>query len=106
VVFASSAAASGFEQVALYDAIAAGKYDQVPREFARITRDVSWTKGSYGAAKVWGEALRRHFLDAHGLSILCVRIGRVNEANRPESIGELSRFLSHRNIFEGACSPL
>lgn len=99
VVFASSVAvAEGFEQVAPYDAIAAGKYDQVPRDYARITHEVSWPQGIYGAAKVWGEALGRHFSDAYGLSIICVRIGAVNEANRPESIGQLSRFLSHRDI--------
>ena len=26
----------------------------------------------------WGEALGRQFADAHGLSVICVRIGRVN----------------------------
>ena len=88
VVFASSgAAARGFERTAPYDAIVAGSYDQVPEDFARITHEMTWPEGIYGAAKVWGEVLGRHFADAYGISVLCVRIGRVNEADRPESCG-------------------
>ena len=99
VVFASSGAgASGFERSAPYDAIAAGSYAQVPKNFDRITHDTTWPDGVYGATKVWGEALGRHFADAYGMSVLCVRIGRVNEANRPQSPAEFSRYLSHRDI--------
>lgn len=47
---------------------------------------------------MWGEVLGRHFSDAHDLSVLCVRIGNVNEADRPKNIGELSRYLSHRDV--------
>ena len=101
VVFASSGAtALGFEQVAPYGAIVAGRYDEVPEDFARITHEMTWPTGIYGAAKVWGETLGRHYSDAYGLSVMCVRIGRVNEANRPESIGEFSRYLSHRDIVQ------
>ena len=99
VVFASSGAtARGFETMAPYDAIATGRYDAVPEGFSKITHEMAWPTGIYGAAKVWGEALGRHFSDAYGLSVQCVRIGRVNEANRPESPGEFSRYLSHRDI--------
>ena len=99
VVFASSGAtARGFESVPPYDAIAAGRYDEVPDDFPRITHEQTWPGGIYGATKVWGEALGRHFSDAHGMSVLCVRIGRVNEANRPEIIGEVCRYLSHRDV--------
>ena len=99
VVFASSGAtATGFERIAPYDAIAEGRYDQVPDNFDRITHDVTWPNGIYGAAKVWGEALGRHYSDAYDMSVLCVRIGRVNEENRPTSPGEFSRYLSHRDI--------
>ncbi len=99
VVFASSgAAATGFERIAPYDAISEGRYDQVPEDFAKITHDTTWPNGIYGAAKVWGEALGRHFADAYDMSVLCVRIGRVNEENRPTNAGEFSRYLSHRDI--------
>ena len=99
VVFASSgAAAGGFERIAPYDAIAEGSYDRVPENYERITHDTTWPNGVYGATKIWGEALGRHFADAYGISVLCVRIGRVNEENRPTSPGEFSRYLSHRDI--------
>ncbi len=58
----------------------------------------TWPAGIYGACKVWGEAIGRHFSDAHGLSVLCVCIGRVNEENRPTNPAEFSRYLSHRDI--------
>ncbi len=99
VVFASSGAASrGFERIAPYDAIAEGNYDRVPEDFAKVTPDTTWPDGIYGATKVWGEALGRHYADAYDISVLCVRIGRVNEENRPTSSGEFSRYLSHRDI--------
>ncbi len=99
VVFGSSgAAATGVEQTPPYDAIVAGRYDDVPERFERIRTETTWPAGIYGACKVWGEAIGRHFSDAHGLSVLCVRIGRVNEENRPTNPAEFSRYLSHRDI--------
>ena len=99
VVFASSgAAARGFERIAPYAAIAEGNYARVPKDFAKVTRATTWPDGIYGAAKVWGEARGRHYADAYDMSVLCVRIGRVNEENRPTSPGEFSRYLSHRDI--------
>ena len=99
VVFASSGATvQGFEQTAPYDAVIAGRYDEVPKGFPKVTHESLRPRGIYGAAKVWGEALGRVYSDDHGLSVLCVRIGRVNQANRPESAAEVSRYLSHRDV--------
>ena len=96
VVFASSGAtARGFETEPPYDAIAQGRFGEVPEDFPKITHEQTWPGGIYGATKIWGEVLGRHFSDAYGMSVLCVRIGRVNEANRPEIIGEVCRYLSH-----------
>ena len=116
VVFASSGATvQGFEQTAPYDAIIAGRYDEVPEGFPKVTHESMRPRGIYGAAKVWGEALGRVYSDDHGLSVLCVRIGRVNRLllllwpwrrprfTRPESrpeltAAEVSRYLSHRDV--------
>lgn len=99
VVYASSGnAIRGFESVPPYDAIAAGRYDEVPVDFPKITHEMVRPQGSYGASKVWGEALGRHFSDAFGLSVLCVRIGRVSPANRPNNARERSIFLSHADV--------
>ena len=101
VVFGSSGAtANGFERRAPYDAIVAGRYDEVPDEFPRLTNEAVWPAAIYGATKVWGEAVGRHFSDAHGLSVLCVRIGKVSKTDRPESAVDFSRYLSHRDVVQ------
>ena len=99
VVFASSGnAIRGFERVPPYDAIAAGRYDEVPDDFPKITHEQVRPEAIYGAAKVWGEAVGRHFSDAHGLSVLCVRIGQVTRENRPRRTREKAIYLSHRDV--------
>src|SRR5437016_1087197 len=55
-------------------------------------------QGLYGVSKVWGEALGRHYADAHGLSVICVRIGRVHAENRPLSARDFSVWCSQRDI--------
>ena len=99
VVFASSGnAIRGFERVPPYSDIAAGRFDRVPEDFPKVTGEMVRPQGIYGAAKVWGEALGRHFSDAYGLSVLCVRIGRVLPRNRPNTEREYPTFLSQRDI--------
>ncbi len=99
VIFASSGnAIRGFELVPPYSHIAAGDYDKVPPDFPKITHEMVRPSEIYGAAKVWGEALGRHFSDAHGLSVLCVRIGSVSRQNRPRSTREFAIYLSHDDV--------
>ena len=99
VVFASSGMAiRGFQRVPPYSDIHAGRYDRVPADFPMITHEQVWPRAIYGAAKVWGEALGRHFADDYGISIICVRIGRVNRENRPQSVIDNAIYLSHRDI--------
>ena len=54
--------------------------------------------GVYGATKVWGEALARHFSDAYNMSMLCVRIGSVTEADKPSDPRQKSIYLSHKDV--------
>src|SRR5262249_24302296 len=54
--------------------------------------------GLYGVSKVWGEALGRQYADTHGLSVICVRIGRVHAQDRPLSPREFSVWCSQRDI--------
>ena len=99
VIFASSGnAIRGFERVPPYSDIAAGRYDRVPTDFARITHEQVRPERIYGAAKVWGEALARHFSDAHDMSMICVRIGLVTAGNRPRAVRDNAIYLSHRDI--------
>ncbi|MDP6402859.1 MAG: NAD(P)-dependent oxidoreductase [SAR202 cluster bacterium] len=100
VVFASSGnAISGIQRFPPYDAIAEGRYGDVPEGFPKVTHEMVHPKSVYGAAKAWGEALGRHFADQYGLSVLCVRIGAVRKEDRPRLVPwENSVYLSHRDI--------
>ena len=99
VIFASSGnAIRAFSMVEPYKAIAEGRYDDVPRDFRKITHEQVRPEGVYGAAKVWGEALGRHFSDAYGISVLCVRIGTVPERDRPVLTRDRAIYLSHRDV--------
>jgi len=101
VVYASSGATvSGYERDMPYRALAAGHYDQV-REWSKLTHETPLRpSGFYGASKVWGEALARHYADAHGLSVLCLRIGHVTAEDRPRSPRDFSVWCSQRDIVQ------
>ena len=82
VIFASSGnAIRGFERISPYKEIAEGRYDDVPKEYPMITHEQIRPEALYGAAKVWGEALGRHFSDDYDISVICVRIGSVHKEN-------------------------
>ena len=99
VVFASSGSAIlGWERDPPYDAIVAGRYEDVPERWPMITHEMVRPNGPYGASKIWGETLGRHFSDAFGISILCVRISSVRPENRPTSAREFAVYLSHRDV--------
>ena len=98
IVYASSVATcAGWTTETPYEAIFAGRYDEVPEKWPMLTHDMVRARGLYGASKVWGEALARHYADAYDISILCVRLGRVRQENRPVEIHEYAAFLSHRD---------
>ena len=79
--------------------LVAGKPDEMPETWERLThRSPVWPSGLYGCTKVWGESLARHFSDAEGVSVLCLRIGAVNRENRPLEPRHLSVWCSQRDI--------
>ena len=99
VIFASSGSTiRGFERVKPYKDIADGNYGEVPEDFPMITRDQIRPEALYGASKVWGEALGRHFSDDYDMSVICVRIGSVRKENRPLSVRENAIYLGHSDI--------
>ncbi|MDP7103419.1 MAG: NAD(P)-dependent oxidoreductase [SAR202 cluster bacterium] len=101
VVFASSGAAiHGFEKVPPYSDICAGRYDRVPVGFPLMTHEQVRPAGLYGASKVWGEALGRHYADEYGMSFINVRIGAVRKEDRPTTVRENSVYLSHRDTVD------
>ena len=99
VIFASSGnAIRGFERVPPYSLIANGEYDKVPSDFRKLTHLDVRPEALYGAAKVWGEALARHFSDDYGMSAINVRIGSVTQGDRPRTVRENAIYLSHRDV--------
>jgi len=99
VVYASSGAVTGgYEAEMPYRALLAGEGAAVG-DWPRISHTSPLRpRGIYGASKIWGEALARLYVDAHGLSILCVRIGHVIAEDRPLSPRDYSVWCSQRDI--------
>jgi nucleoside-diphosphate-sugar epimerase len=99
VVYASSGATvSAWERDPPYSALVAGLYDAVG-SWKTMTNEMPLRPaGLYGASKIWGEAIARHYADAYGLSAICVRIGRVRAEDRPSSPREFSVFCSQRDV--------
>ena len=101
VVFASSGSTvRGIERMPSYDALTTGRYDDVLEQFAKVTHEAVQPTDVYGASKVWGEAIGRYFSDVHGLSVLCVRIGWVGQDDHPKTPGQISLYLSHRDVVQ------
>jgi nucleoside-diphosphate-sugar epimerase len=100
VVYASSGAAiRGYEMVFPYDAIAAGRYGEVPNDFHRITHeDPTRPTNIYGATKVWGEALGRVYSESYNMSVICLRIGVVNREDRPLEPRHIPIWCSQRDL--------
>ncbi|MCY4411083.1 MAG: NAD(P)-dependent oxidoreductase [Caldilineaceae bacterium] len=100
VIYASSGSTiSGWEQVQPYRALVNGDYECVNHPWPLITHETPVRPaGVYGATKVWGEAVARHFTDSTELSIICLRIGLVNAVNRPTDSRQFSVWCSQRDI--------
>jgi nucleoside-diphosphate-sugar epimerase len=99
VIFASSGATvSGYERESPYAEIATGRHDGLTT-WPKLTHESPVRPtGLYGASKVWGEALARHYADGRGLSAICLRIGHVTRDDRPHEPRDFSVWLSQRDI--------
>ena len=100
IVSASSGATiAGWEREFPYKAIAEGDYNDAPDSWDMMTHEsVTRPIGLYGASKIWGEALARHFTDTTDLSILCLRIGGVNAEDKPLNTRQNAIWCSQRDI--------
>jgi nucleoside-diphosphate-sugar epimerase len=98
VIFASSGATiSAWERDEPYRALVDGRYEGL-RDWPMITHETPLRPaGLYGASKIWGEAVGRHYADTYGMSVICVRIGRVRAEDRPREPREFAVYLSQRD---------
>lgn len=102
VIFASSGATvSGRERAQPYKALVEGDYAAAGAAWPAVTHEMAtWPTGLYGASKVWGEAIGRHFADSSDLSVLCLRLGHVTAEDRPTSVRDYSSWCSQRDIVD------
>jgi nucleoside-diphosphate-sugar epimerase len=100
VIYASSGATvSGWEKEFPYNALVEGRYEALPESWPMLTHETPTRPGGiYGSSKVWGESLARHFTDTSDLSIICLRIGLLNEEDRPTQPRHFSVWCSQRDI--------
>ncbi|HMN29304.1 MAG TPA: NAD(P)-dependent oxidoreductase [Caldilineaceae bacterium] len=99
VIFASSGTAiGGYAQQSPYNALLEGRYDEVPQPWPMLTHQTLPHPASlYGVSKVWGEQLARHFADTTPMSMICLRFGVVNRADRPTDIRHFPIWCSQRD---------
>jgi uronate dehydrogenase len=101
LIFASSNHVTGlYERDPPYSAIVAGDYGGLdPHEIPRLGADSEIRPdGLYGVGKAFGEALGRLYAEENGLSVICLRIGTVNAADRPSSPRHVAALLTHADL--------
>jgi nucleoside-diphosphate-sugar epimerase len=101
VIFASSNHATGmYESDFPYSAIVSGKYDGLdPSATPYITTGMPVRPdGPYGVGKAFSEAISRYYSDRHGLSVICLRIGTVNQEDRPQIARHFATLQTHRDL--------
>jgi uronate dehydrogenase len=102
VIFGSSGATQmQYEADEPIKAMVEARWDDVPSPRPILTpQDPPRPNGIYGAAKLWGEALGRYYSDAHGMSVICVRIGRVVKEDWPYDARHAAVYCSHRDVIQ------
>jgi nucleoside-diphosphate-sugar epimerase len=101
VIFASSNHVTGlYERDPPYEAIVAGRYEGFdPNEIPVLRTDAPIRPdGLYAVGKAFGEALGRYYAEEHGLSVICLRIGTVNAADRPTRPRHFATLLTHADL--------
>jgi len=85
IIYASSVMVSwGYWQDEPYKSLAEGKFKNLPAPLPIVTKEMPVRPTDlYSSSKLWGEALGRYYSDLHGLSVICLRIGGVNDPDRP-----------------------
>jgi len=99
VIFASSGATvAGWEREPPLSHLVAGRYDEAGAVTPLTHETPTRPSGLYGASKIWGEALARYYADVHGMSMICLRIGRVKAEDRPTTTRDAAVWCSQRDI--------
>jgi nucleoside-diphosphate-sugar epimerase len=103
VVLASSNHVTGmYERDEPYASLLAGRSDGLdPVALRRIRADWPVRPDSfYAVGKCAAEAAGRYYAEEHGLSVICLRIGTVNQQDRPRNPREYATLLTHRDLVQ------
>ena len=99
IVFASTGAVSGgYMHDPRVKQIIAGNRSELDDHSLMISEmDPPRPAGIYAATKLWGEALGRYHAEVNGISVICLRLGRVIASDMPEDDLRRSIHLSRRD---------
>ncbi len=98
-VFGSSGATQmGYEAEEPVLAMVEARYADIPDPPPRVYHSSPGRPDRmYGVAKLAGEAMGRYYSETHGMSVICIRLGRVTAENKPDSPRNAAVHLSHRD---------
>ncbi len=102
IVFGSSGAVlHNYERDEPYKAMVEARYQDIPESIPMLTH-LSPTRPNslYGCAKLWGEALGRFYAEEYGISVLCIRLGRVVQEDKPRDARHAAVYLSHNDTIQ------
>jgi NAD+ dependent glucose-6-phosphate dehydrogenase len=99
VIFASSGTVmGGYAHQAPYSALLEGRYGEVTTPWPMLTHEsLPYPATLYGCSKAWGEHLARHFADTTPMSMIVLRFGVVNTADRPTEARHFPIWCSQRD---------
>lgn len=99
IVFGSSGSTMhAYETEEPFLAMTEARLADIPQPHPALTHlDPARPDNLYGAAKIFGESLGRSFVEQHGISVICIRLGRVRAEDRPANAREAAVYLSHRD---------
>lgn len=103
VVMASTGAVvGGYEKDEPYRSLVSGDPSvKRPDDLEMITVDhPPRPRGLYAVTKLWGEAVGRAYSEKHDLSVICVRVGKVEIENVPLNARNASVWCSHGDIMQ------
>lgn len=98
-VFGSSGATQmGYEREEPVLSMVQARYDDIPDPPGRVYHDSpARPDRMYGVAKVAGEVMGRYYSETHGMSVICIKLGRVTAENKPDDARSAAVYLSHRD---------
>lgn len=98
-VFGSSGATQmGYESEEPVLSMVEARYDDIPDPPGRVYHDSpARPDRMYGVAKAAGEIMGRYYSETHGMSVICIKLGRVTAENEPDSPRNTAVYLSHRD---------